>query len=175
MNRQFTEKLGEWLQTPPDKRDWGNGALMLLQLSGNKILYRNVMANLAARHDVIEYNLQKYYNFRVRELTSEQVKTMEKTVEKIVERNISLAVEADEAPARGRRADHDELPDNIKALYVENLALLRKMRENHLQLRKLSLHNAPCPNSERYPFLQEIIKLDKKIHANWKKYDEYSA
>ena len=47
------------------------------------------------------------------------------------------------------------------------------MRELHLKLRTLSLDNATCPDSERYPFLQEIIKLDKKLHENWYTYDHF--
>ena len=49
------------------------------------------------------------------------------------------------------------------------------MRELHLRLRSLSLDNATCPDSERYPFLKELISLDKKLHANWEAYDHYVA
>ena len=38
---------------------------------------------------------------------------------------------------KGKRADHDQLPEEIQARYIENLDLLRKMRELHLKLRKL--------------------------------------
>ena len=47
------------------------------------------------------------------------------------------------------------------------------MRELHLKLRTLSLDNATCPDSERYPFLKEIINLDKKRVANWDIYDHF--
>ena len=47
------------------------------------------------------------------------------------------------------------------------------MRELHLKLRSLSLENVTCPDSERYPFLKEIISLDKKLHSNWERYDHY--
>ena len=75
----------------------------------------------------------------------------------------------------GKRADHDELPDEVQALYVENLSIVQKMRELHLKLRSLSLDNAPCPDSERYPFLKELITLDKKLHSNWEIYDHYTG
>lgn len=73
----------------------------------------------------------------------------------------------------GKRADHDALPDEIKALYVENLQLLHRMREVHLRLRTLSLENVTCPDSERYPFLKEIIALDKRLRSNWDIYDHF--
>ena len=75
----------------------------------------------------------------------------------------------------GKRADHDTLPAEIQALYVENASLIQKMRELHLQLRNLSTQASTCPDSDRYPFLKEIIELDKRYHQNWKAYDSYTA
>ena len=75
----------------------------------------------------------------------------------------------------GKRADHDALPAEIQALYTENLDLVHRMRELHMKLRSLSLENATCPESERYPFLKEIIALDKRRVANWDTYDHYVA
>lgn len=175
MDNKFTEQIRQWLETPEAERDYSTGSLFLLKLSGNQILYKNIVAALDKRHDVIEYQLQKYYNFRVKALTHAQVQEMEKEVELIVAEHIPLAAVADESPAKGKRADHDSLPDEIKAKYVENLSLLQRMRELHLRLRSLSLENATCPDSERYPFLKELISLDKKLHANWEAYDHYVA
>lgn len=47
------------------------------------------------------------------------------------------------------------------------------MREVHLKLRSLSTENSTCPDSERYPFLKELIELDKRLHANWETYDHF--
>lgn len=175
MDHKFTEQIKKWLETPEDERDYSVGALYLLKLSGNQILYKNIVAALDKRHDVIEYQLQKYYNFRVQALTHAQVEEMAAQVETIVAEHIPLAATADEQPQKGKRPDHDTLPDEIKAKYVENLSLLQRMRELHLRLRSLSLDNSPCPDSERYPFLKELISLDKKLHANWEAYDHYVA
>ena len=175
MDHKFTEQIRQWLETHEDERDYSVGALYLLKLSGNQILYKNIVAALDRRHDVIEYQLQKYYNFRVQALTHAQVEEMAAQVEAIVAEHFPLAAKADEAPAKGKRADHDSLPDEIKAKYIENLSLLQRMRELHLRLRSLSLDNVTCPDSERYPFLKELISLDKKLHANWEAYDHYVA
>lgn len=173
MDKKFTALIGEWLETPPAERDYAKGALYLLKLSGNKILYRNIVANIDKHRDMLEYQLQKYYNFRVQALTHAQVEEMSAQVETIIAEHIPLAAEADKQPQKGKREDHDSLPDEIKAKYVENLSLLQRMRELHLRLRSLSLDNATCPDSERYPFLKELITLDKKLHANWEAYDHY--
>ena len=175
MDHKFTELIKQWLDTPEAERDYSVGALYLLKLSGNQIMYRNIVAQLDRRHDVVEYQLQKYYNFRVQALTHAQVEKMQKDVDVIVADHIPLAAKADETPQKGKRLDHDSLPDDIKAKYVENLSLLQRMRELHLRLRSLSLENATCPDSERYPFLKELISLDKKLHANWEAYDHYVA
>lgn len=172
MDHKFTELIKQWLETPSDQRDYSVGALYLLKLSGNQIMYRNIVAQLDRRHDFVDYQIQKYYNFRVQALTHAQVEEMQQKVDVIVAEHISLAANADEHKT-GKRIDHDSLPDEIKAKYVENLSILQRMRELHLKLRSLSLDTAPCPDSERYPFLKELIDLDKKMHANWEEYDHY--
>lgn len=172
MDHNFTQQLKDWLDTPANERDFEKGALYLLKLSGNQIMYQNIIANPKGKADFIEYQLQKYYNFRVQDLTREQVTEMEQQVESIVAEHIPLAAEAD-TKQKGKREDHDLLPDEIKAKFFENLDLLRRMRELHLKLRTMSTEEAPCPDSERYPFLKELISLDKKLHANWEEYDNY--
>ena len=174
MDNKFTELIKQWLETPSNQRDYSVGALYLLKLSGNQIMYRNIVAQLDRRHDFVDYQIQKYYNFRVQALTHAQVEEMQQQVDVIVAEHISLAANADEHKT-GKRDDHDSLPDNIKAKYVENLSILQRMRELHLKLRSLSLDTAPCPDSERYPFLKELIDLDKKMHANWEEYDHFVA
>ena len=49
------------------------------------------------------------------------------------------------------------------------------MRELHLQLRNLSTQASTCPDSDRYPFLKEIIELDKRYHKNWQAYDSFTV
>lgn len=177
MDHKFTEQIKQWLDTPEAERDYTVGALYLLKLSGNQIMYRNIISQIDRRHDFVEYQLQKYYNFRVQALTHAQVEEMAVQVETIAtEHNLESVQSSDTAEDEkrtGKRADHDSLPDEIKAKYVENLSLLQRMRELHLRLRSLSLDNATCPDSERYPFLKELIALDKKLHKNWEEYDHY--
>ena len=132
------------------------------------------MANPTSKAEFIEYNIRKYYNFRVQALTHYQVEEMQKQVDVIAQEHFSLE---EENPAKdfkkGKREDHDSLPDEIQALYVENLSIVQRMREVHLKLRSLSADNATCPDSERYPFLKELIELDKRLHSNWEQYDHF--
>lgn len=177
MDNKFTEKIKEWLEKPESERDYNVGALYLLKLSGNQIMYKNIIRCIDSRKQFVEYQLQKYYNFRVQALTHAQVEEMAVQADAIAtEHNLESEPSSDtaeEAKRTGKRADHDSLPDEIKAKFVENLSILQRMRELHLRLRTLSLENASCPDSERYPFLKELITLDKKLHSNWEAYDKY--
>ena len=176
MDAKFTQQIQDWINTPAEQRDYAQGALLLLRLTGNQIMYRNLMANPKRNAQFIEYQLQKRLNFRLQKLTHEQVEQMQRQVDVIVKKRLSLTESNPAADFRkGKRADHDELPDEIQALYVENLGIVQKMRELHLKLRSLSLDNAPCPDSERYPFLKELIALDKRLHSNWETYDHYTG
>ena len=175
MDKEFTNKLQTWLSLPREDRDWDEGALILLQLTGNKIMYRNLSVNPEGKANFIEGKLQQYLEFRLAELTHEQVKEMQHAVEEIVKEHTEFKSDDNEAKnfKAGKRADHDTLPEEIQALYVENLDLVHRMRELHLKLRTMSTTDSTCADSDRYPFLKEFIKLDKKLHDNWNVYDHF--
>lgn len=218
MDNKLTEKIQSWLDTPEDNRDYDLGALFLLQLSNNQIMYRNISRNAKKHAQFIEHQINKYMKFRVATLTHEQVAEMQKKVDMIISlRHLDREETGSKEPAKttvstntevsslqnnptstngvgfdeacggadnihqdnkqfkaGKRLDHDSLPVEIQALYIENGNIIHKMRELHLQLRELSKENATCPDSERYPFLKELIALDKTYHKNWQIYDSWT-
>ena len=180
---QFTTKLQAWVNTPDKEKDWDMGALLLFQLSGNRIMYHNISVNPKGKAEFIKGQLQKYLKFRLQKLTRDEVCQMQSEVDEIIKKVIKPASESNKDDSNkseefadfkaGKRADHDLLPEEIQARYVENLDIVHRMRELHLKLRTLSLDNATCPDSERYPFLKEIIALDKKRVENWDIYDHF--
>ena len=179
---QFTAKMQSWLDKPKEQRDLEEGALLLLQLTNNKIMYRNITRNIASHADYIEFMIKRYLNYRLQNITHEQVEVMQKKVDLISATHSLESTEqqsGEKSPSSewksGKRADHDTLPSEIQALYVENASIMKRMRELHLKLRTLSGAEATCPDSDRYPFLKEIISLDKQYHNNWKLYDSYSS
>lgn len=178
MDENFTKKLQDWLNTPDTEKDYAAGALLLLQLSGNAIMYHNLAVYPQGHAEFITAKLQEYLNFRLKDVTHKEVVAMQKQVDEIVKSHTEFK-NPETNPATefkaGKRADHDTLPEDIKALYVENLAIVHRMRELHLKLRTLSTTDSPCPDSDRYPFLKELIALDKKLHDNWNTYDHYVA
>jgi len=173
-DNKFTQKLQEFMNKPDSEKDWAEGAILLLQLTGNQIIYRNISVNPKGKAEFIKGNLQKHLNFRLAKLTHDEVNQMQSQVDEIVTKVIKPAEQSEFAEFKaGKRPDHDSLPEDIQALYVENLNIVHKMRELHLRLRTLSTESTTCPDSDRYPFLKELIALDKTLRSNWETYDHY--
>ena len=178
MENQFNSKLQEWLNN--ENRTIQDGCLLLLQMENNQIHYQNLLRhpNKVAVMKYLQTELQKRLKIRLANVTHQEVADMEEKVEVIVKKHFAYQEAAksgttNEEFRKGKRADHDQLPEEIQARYIENLDLLRKMRELHLKLRTLSTQQVSCPDSERYPFLKELIALDKQLHENWEVYDHY--
>ena len=173
---KFTQRLQDWMNTPDPQKNWDEGALLLLQLTGNRIMYNNISVNPKGKAEFIKGQLQKFLNFRLADLTHAEVESMQAQVDEIV-KNVIKPKESSEFVEfkAGKRSDHDDLPDEIKALYAENLDIVHKMRELHLRLRTMSSETSTCPDSDRYPFLKELISLDKTLRSNWETYDHYTV
>ena len=178
MDKNLTDKLRQFLETPNEQKDWNAGAILLLQLTNNPIMYRNISLNPKGKADFILGKLQQFLKARCEIENHNEVMTLQSTVNEIVTQRTEFS-NPDTNPATdfkaGKRADHDTLPEDIQALYVENLDIVHRMRELHLQLRKLSDSTKTIPDSERKPLLDEFIALDKKLHDNWNTYDHYVA
>ena len=176
MNNKLTEQVAQWLDTPFEERDWNTGALLLLQLTNNTIMYRNISLNPKGKAEFIEGKLQAALKARREVEAHDEVNAMQQQVDSIIESRTEFS-NKDTNPATdfkaGTRADHDRLPEDIQALYVENLDIVHRMRELHLRLRLLSEDTQLHPDSERKPLLDEFINLDKKLHANWDTYDHF--
>ena len=154
-NSELIPKVKEWLDANPEDRDLAAGALLVLQLTNNRIMYQNFMRKPKLYASRIEYELKKKYQF-------------------YLAKEHNLPNEHEEFK-KGKRADHDALPVEIQALYAQNLSIMQQMRRCHTQLQLLSVEHSTCPDSERYPFLKELIDLDKQYHANWEQYDHYKV
>lgn len=176
MDTKLTQQMQDWLEAKPENRSLEAGAEMVLKLTGNRFMVQNI----ANRKDfkMVEYQLRKYLPFRLQQITHEEVEAMKQQCETIAEEHHleksrkPVETEAEELK-KGKRQDHNDLPQEIQALYVENLNLLHKMRQLHLQARMATKSASSCPDGDIYPFVKELIRLDKLYHENWAKYDEY--
>ncbi|MDE5774004.1 MAG: hypothetical protein K2H86_06070 [Muribaculaceae bacterium] len=181
-DNRITKAIGEWLQTNADKRDLEAGALLLLKITSNQLQY----ANICRRRDMatLEYQLQKHYNFRVADLTEEQLVGMVAESDRVMSKvGITENPESAEKPSesasdsirRGRRPDHKSLPADIQHLYKDTLEYRHQMQQLHLEIRTLLKKKTPCTASDVYAFVTELLKVEKKYNAAWQKYDEYQV
>ena len=174
IDENLTLRIQQWLETPAEKRSIPVGAMLLLKMNRNQVMYRNIIMFPKKYADTLEKELQKRLNMRVAQVTHEQVEQMRSQVRKM--KPLQQDNPASEFKA-GKRADHDQLPEDIQAAYTENLGILQRMRMLHGKLvlleEKAENNKRICKDSDRYPFLKELIELDKQYHENWQKYDDY--
>lgn len=172
INLELTPKIKEWLDTAPENRDLKAGAELLLRVNRNRILYNNIMRNPARHAATLEYQMKRILKQRLINTTHEEVAGMMRQVNSIAASH-GLTREPRSEFQRGKRADHDLLPQDVQQLYVDNADIMRRMREAHTRLRMINPSNSTCPDSDRYPLAKDIIRLDLQYRDNWNLYDHY--
>ncbi len=180
LDPEFTRSLQQWLGTPKPQRDVRAGATLLLQLNRNKALYNAAMSRPDKMHDKVEYELKKFLAIRLDGMTLDDVGAMQREVmprvaKTVKENPASVLQTEDELPdakvARGLRADHDQLPDRIKALWEGNFVLYKKIKLLYNECVAMTDAGAqPCDLYERLKILDEA---DKRYHDNLAAYDAY--
>lgn len=175
IDENLTKRIQQWLETPKNERNIQEGAMLLLKMNKNQVMYRNIIMFPKKYASYLEKELQKRYNMRVAKVTHEQVKEMRAQVGKMTQ--LKEDNPADNFKA-GKRADHDQLPEEIQAAYADNLGILQRMRMLHNRLvlleEEAEKNERVCKDSDRYPFLKELIELDKTYRKNWQKYDDFN-
>lgn len=166
----LTKQLQEWLDTPKSERDILAGAELLLSLNRNRALYNTVIRRPDKYAEKLEYELKKFLRIRLDGMTRAQIVELEAKVLPSAQQIIATDNELPTATkAKGRRQDHDLLPDHIKALWDDNFSLYKQINLLFEELK--ALNNAqPC---DRYDKLQLLASADAKYRSNLKKYDEY--
>ena len=129
IDEQLTINMQGWLNTEPAKRDLMMGAEMVLKLTRNRYLYQNISRNPQKFASKIEYVLKKHLAIRLdRKTIQDVIKMDEELVPAVAETLATFQPEIssdDDAPqeatiAKGRRADHDSLPEDIRRLWEDN-------------------------------------------------------
>ena len=173
------------------------GAMMVLQCNRNHALYNTIMRRPARYEDKIAYELRKHLRYLKDDLTLDDVKSMEVGVLPVIANAISVTevaineetAEMGEVPensilptpfsytengkqvgsimARGKRTDHDTLPDNIRAIWDKNAERYKKIKQAHETCKTLT---AAC---DRYEFTKAIAELWADYKKDFDKYDHY--
>lgn len=155
IDNKFTQKIKEWFDKDHTDENIREGAMMLLQINNNKHLYQVISFNPQGKLELLKYELRKHLNYRNAGMTLDEVKEYDKKVTPILQSAIDKTSEADKiaaelAPhlpvyednvdiesitpqaliARGKREDHDQLPENIRNIWDANAALWKKIKEH---------------------------------------------
>lgn len=173
---KITKAVQDWLNTPEPERDIKAGADLMLSLNRNRALYNSIMRRPDKFLPKLVYELKKHLKMRLDNMAVADVVRFEALVMPSVRLTIDNHVEIsseDELPegtvAKGRRADHDSLPEDIRQLWDSNADRYRKIIILFNELK--AMHDAqPC---DRYEKLVILDELDKTYRANLEKYDKF--
>ena len=168
---KLTDKIGEWLQTEPARRDIVAGAELVLALTRNRALYNTALRHPDRVASKIEYELRKFYLIRLDGRTAADVARMEPAVMNAVEAIISTDAELPEATRHwGKRPDHDTLPPEVRILWEENARRRRLFTRLFAELKSMN-HLRPC---DRYEKLTVMAEAEETYRKTMKAYDEWT-
>lgn len=177
LDDKFTLSIQQWVQTSPEERDVAAGAEMLFRLNRNRWLWRNACTFPKRYNPLIEHELKKHLRIRLDGLTQREVALMERTVVPQAQKSIdegAPVIDSDtdqpEAKYRGKRADHESLPEEIRGLYEVNGDIYFRMKQVFATLKGMA-DKQPC---DRYEHLQLLKTLDDRYRENWKTYDDWT-
>ena len=165
MDHKFTEKIREWLDKPVNERNLEEGATMLLQLNRNRVLHQNIIRRGAKMMPKLEYELKKHLRIRQDGMTLHEVVAMEKVIMPAVEQLVTKP----EAEHAGKRADHDELPEEVQQLWDGNFERYTKIKALFEELKAMEKMQ-PC---DRYEKLKLLDEAEKAYREALSAYDSY--
>lgn len=188
MDQNLIRKAKAFLDNEdPDDADIIEAATVLLRMAPGRerALYNSTVRRPRAFLKWIRRDLRKYYDIRMRGLTNAQTKEYNEETVKIVTETLSQKPETlkdeeeDESKhsvpvqsIRGKRADHDTLPENIRSLWDKNAERWKKMRAMHAQLAIMiqSKDYQPCDGNE---LCFQLREADTALRNDYDIYDNY--
>lgn len=176
---KLTNDMQSWLNTEPAERDLLKGADMVLKLTRNRILFQNISRNPQKFASKIEYELKKYLVIRLDRKTIQDVVKMDKELVPAVAETLAAfqpeISSDDDTPqeaviAKGKRADHDSLPEDIRRLWEDNKDIYFRLKQTFETLKTMK-DALPC---DRYEYLKQLEELDAKYRDNMYRYDYFN-
>lgn len=188
MDQILTAKIYNFLQLKePTEAQIIEGATLLLQCNPNRErgIYNSAMRRPKAMLPWIRTDLKKYYDIRQRGLTTPEVEKFNNETVALVEQTLKQAPEGvfddDSVPTpaipelgtRGKRNDHDQLPEEIKAIWERNAERWKKMSRLHFQLAQMIAKPdyAPCDGNE---LCYQLRQVDTDLRNDYQIYDSYA-
>lgn len=187
----FTNKVKAWFDSEHTDDNIREGAMLLLQITNNRHLYQQIMMRPQHNLKKLEYELNKHLKYRMKGLSLDEVRKFDEVVTPVLQAAVDKAVQADiEAAAdiphlpvteaeitdsigpsaiiaRGKRADHDQLPENIQQIWDANAALWKKIKE-HFEVCKAfdqACDRYESLNAANGDFRKMLVTLKEEYYA----------
>ncbi len=185
MTQLLFQKIYVFLKNEhPSEDEIIDGATLMLRVAPGRYrsLYNSAVRRPQAFLPWVRSELQKHYDIHKRGLKREDVEQYNKETVEAVSQTLSKSPEGidpgDEDAAipvdgvRGKREDHDSLPEEIKALWDKNAERWKKMRSLHMQLSIMvsKPDYEPCDGNELCFLLRQA---DTDIRNDYAIYDSY--
>lgn len=189
---KVTEGMVAWLRSDhTDDESIRKGAELLLRVNRNKGLYERILRYPKGGLKKLEYELQKHLNIRLQGYSYDDIQKLDQEImpeiKSYVEKcNVVIQEDANENQqlneadvmpigaadgnpiiTTGKRPDHDQLPEEIQAIWAKNAERWKKIKETYNLLLTL---NAPC---DRFEHLQLMKELWYKYRQDMCRYDDF--
>lgn len=188
LDPKFTQELADWLNSDHSSDEKiREGAMLLLRTNRNKLLYQQIIRTPQRLLKKLEYEIGKHLVIRNDGLTLTEVETMtDKLMPKVeAAKNAIPEGKVDVLPivtppdagdnepevlvVKGKRPDHDNLPENIQAIWPANAERWKKIEELFELCKQLE---QPC---DRYEHLKVMKEAWYKYKEEMARYDDFKA
>ena len=188
IDKLFRAKVEEWLSKKKHtEAELADGAMMVLQCNRNRAMYNTMMRKPSHYEEKMVYELKKHLAYLQNDMNLDDVKNLEKQILPVIHHVVMAVPEEDEgtklpAPAlsseepyeqtdaivaRGKRTDHDTLPETIRAIWDKNAERYKKIKQAHETCKTLT---AAC---DRYEFTSAMAELWADYKKDFDTYDHY--
>lgn len=141
------------------------GATLLLQVNRNQGMYQRIMRNPLRHVETVVYQLQKHVDMRLEGYSISDVVKLNNEVMAPVKEEMDN--EGNGKVAKGKRPDHDALPQDIQDIWEKNAERWKRIKEEYNTCKSI---NKPCDRFEHLKVLKEAWYTYKKEMA---RYDDF--
>lgn len=196
---KFTQKIKQWFDSEHTDENIREGAMLLLQINNNRHLYQQIMLRPQRMLEHLKYELQKHYDYRINGLSLDEVRKFDGEVTPLLQKAVDSTADADKlaadvAPhlpfvdaentdsidataiiAKGKRADHDQLPDEIKEIWDANIQRWKRIKElfEACKAYQLSCDRFEGLNAANEEFQKMLLTLKTEYYAYKQSMDQY--
>ena len=195
---KFTQKIKQWFDSEHTDENIRDGAMLLLQINNNRHLYQQIMLRPQRMLEHLKYELQKHYDYRIKGLSLDEVRKFDGEVTPLLQKAVDSTADADKlaadvAPhlpfvdaentdsidataiiAKGKRADHDQLPDDIKEIWDANIQRWKRIKElfEACKAYQLSCDRFEGLNAANEEFQKMLLTLNTAYYASKQRMDQ---